>query len=121
MRNESASSILPASRDRLRCMRPSLALLLLMTPALHAAAIKVLIVDGQNNHKWQETTPVLKKQLESTGKFQVDVATTPPKGEDMSVFKPNFAAYKVVLLNYNDYPKGDQWPEATKSAFEEYM
>ena len=103
-------------------MRLSLAfLLLMMTPALHAAAIKVLIVDGQNNHKWQETTPVLKKQLESTGKFQVDVATTPPKGGDMSTFKPNFSAYKVVLSNYNDYPKGDQWPEETKTAFEEYM
>src|SRR5258706_4358042 len=108
-------------RDRLRCMRPSLALLLLLTPALDAAAIKVLIVDGQNNHKWQETTPVLKKQLESTGKFQVDVATTPPKGGDMSTFKPTFSAYKVVLSNYNEFPKGDQWSEETKTAFEEYM
>src|SRR6266481_4209007 len=110
----------PAFRDRLRWMKLSIALCLLMTLGLHAAAIKVLIVDGQNNHKWQETTPVLKKQLESTGKFQVDVATTPPKGGDMSTFKPNFSAYKVVLSNYNDFP-GGQWPEETKTAFEEYM
>ena len=103
-------------------MKLSLALCLLLAPALHAAsAIKVLIVDGQNNHKWQDTTPVLKKQLESTGKFQVDVATTPPKGGDMSAFKPNFSAYKVVISNYNDFPDGGQWPEETKASFEAYV
>src|SRR5260370_40550290 len=84
----------PRFHDRLRSMRPSIALCLLLTPALYAAsAIKVLIVDGQNNHKWQETTPILKQELESSGKFQVDVATTPPKGADMSGCKPNFSAY----------------------------
>ena len=94
-------------RDRLRSMKPSIALCLLVAPALHAAsAIKVLIVDGQNNHKWQETTPILKKELESTGKFQVDVTTSPAKGEDMSGFKPNFSAYKVVLSNYSDFGGG---------------
>src|SRR5947208_2248868 len=87
-------------RVRLRSMKPSLALCLLLAPPLHAASpIKALIVDGQNNHKWQLTTPVLKKDLESTGKFQVDVATSPPKGADMSGFKPNFSAYKVVVSN----------------------
>ncbi len=103
-------------------MKPYLACCLLLAPALHAAsAIKVLIVDGQNNHKWQETTPILKKELESTGKFQVDVATSPAKGEDMSGFKPNFSAYKVVLSNYSDFNGGGQWPEETKTAFAEYV
>ncbi len=45
---------------------------------------KALIVDGQNNHAWQEPTPVLKRLLEETRLFQVDVATTPPKGGDMN-------------------------------------
>ncbi|MBL9199710.1 MAG: ThuA domain-containing protein, partial [Opitutaceae bacterium] len=40
--------------------------------------IKVLIVDGQNNHQWAITTPLLKKILEDTGRFTVDVSTTPP-------------------------------------------
>src|SRR5438552_15933519 len=96
-------------------MKPSIALCLLLAPALHAAsAIKVLIVDGQNNHKWQETTPILKKELESTGKFQVDVAKSTGKGEDMSGFKPNFSAYEVVLANYSDFGGFEQWPEETK-------
>jgi hypothetical protein len=99
-------------------MKPCVALCLLFSTAIYAApAIKVLIIDGQNNHKWETTTPILKTDLESTGKFQVDVATTPPKGADMSAFKPNFSAYKVVLSNYN----GDSWPKETQTAFEQFV
>ena len=39
--------------------------------------IKVLIVDGQNNHQWASTTPLLKRILEDTGRFTVDVSTSP--------------------------------------------
>ena len=102
-------------------MKPCVAVCLLLAPILTAAPIKVLIVDGQNNHKWQDTTPVLKKALESSGKFQVDVATSPPKGADMSGFKPNFAAYKVVLSNYSDFGGGVQWPAETQAAFETFV
>lgn len=40
--------------------------------------LSVLLIDGQNNHNWRETTPVLKKILENSGKFTVEVSTTPP-------------------------------------------
>ena len=40
--------------------------------------IRVLIIDGQNNHSWQATTPLLKKVLEDCGRFEVTVATSPP-------------------------------------------
>ena len=55
--------------------------------AVGVGPIKVLIIDGQNNHAWQETTPVLRKILQSTGRFTVDVATSPPQGADMSSFQ----------------------------------
>ena len=42
--------------------------------ALAAPPHKALIVTGQNNHDWKETTPVLKKLLEETGLFAVVVA-----------------------------------------------
>lgn len=90
---------------------------LLMATALYGAPIKVLIVDGQNNHAWQQTTPVLKKILEDTGKFTVDVATTPPKGGDMSAFHPDVSAYAVVVSNYN----GDEWPADVNRAFESWL
>ncbi|MEK7996096.1 MAG: DUF1080 domain-containing protein, partial [Planctomycetota bacterium] len=57
--------------------------------------LKALIVDGQNNHDWKSTTPVLKSLLEKTGLFAVDVATSPAKGQPMDKFKPDFAKYDV--------------------------
>ena len=39
--------------------------------------IAVLLVDGQNNHAWVDTSPVLKKILENSGKFEVTVSTSP--------------------------------------------
>lgn len=56
-------------------------LIFLVTASLQAesARLKVLIVDGQNNHAWATTTPVLRRILEETGLFAVDVTTTPTR------------------------------------------
>ena len=79
---------------------------------------KVLIIDGQNNHRnMADGTVMMKKFLEETGMFTADVATTPKKGENMESFKPDFSKYDVVLSNYN----GDSWPEATNIAFEKFV
>ena len=79
--------------------------------------LKVLIVDGQNNHGWQQTTPILKAALESAGLFSVDVATSPASGQSLAGFKPDFAKYRVIVSNYN----GEDWPEPTRRAFEDYV
>lgn len=95
-------------------------LALTLVSALPGAAepLKALIVDGRNNHDWKSTTPVLKAALEGSGLFTVDVSTAPPKGQDLAAFKPDFAAYKVVVLNYND---GELWSEATRKALIDYV
>ncbi len=82
-----------------------------------AEPLKVLLIDGQNNHKWQETTPLIQQTLEGCGRFTVDVATSPAKGGDMSTFQPKFADYDVVVSNYN----GEMWSEATRADFEKYV
>lgn len=41
--------------------------------------LRVLIVDGQNNHAWASTTPLLKRILEESGRFTVDVSTAPTR------------------------------------------
>ncbi|MDR3251847.1 MAG: DUF1080 domain-containing protein [Tannerella sp.] len=79
--------------------------------------IKTLIVTGQNNHNWQVSNVVIKQILENSGLFTVDVAVSPPSKEDMSGFKPNFAGYKLVILDYN----GDKWPVETERAFLDYV
>ncbi|UCF39037.1 MAG: DUF1080 domain-containing protein [Acidobacteriota bacterium] len=79
--------------------------------------ISVLLLDGQNNHQWAVTTSILEAILERSGRFQVDVVTSPPAGGDMSEFRPEFAPYDVVLSNYN----GVSWPEETNREFEEFV
>ena len=79
------------------------------------AKLKALIVDGQNNHNWKSTTPVIKYALESSGRFTVDVATSPPK--DTTGFAPAFKNYDVVVSNYN----GARWPKETDAAFLDYL
>ncbi len=78
---------------------------------------KALIIDGQNNHNWKATTPVLKQILEDSKLFTVDVVTTPA---DLTEFKPKFSDYKVVVSNYNNV-KGEEWPEETKKALIEFV
>jgi type 1 glutamine amidotransferase len=90
---------------------------LLVGSALAETKLKALIVDGQNNHGiWPKTTEMMKGFLEETGRFEVDVARTAPKGSDPD-FKPEFSKYDVVISNYNGAP----WPEATRQAFVDYV
>ncbi len=90
------------------------------SPATAAEKIKLLIVDGQNNHNWQAMTPPMKKSLEATGRFTVDVATSPEKGAPKDAwdsFRPEFTKYDAVLSNYN----GEMWPDRVNKALEEYV
>jgi hypothetical protein len=87
-----------------------------------ADPIRVMLLDGESAgtyHQWKLTTPVLQKQLDETGLFQVDVVTAPSPGGDFSTFKPDFAKYQVIVFNY-DAPD-DRWPAALKASFEKYM
>lgn len=87
-----------------------------------AAPIPVMLLDGESGgpyHRWQATTVVLKKQLDETGLFDVDIVTAPPAGASFSAFKPDFSRYRAVVLNY-DAPD-DRWPPELKVAFERYV
>ena len=81
--------------------------------AIGAEKIRVLIIDGQSNHDWPKTTPLLTKLLEGSGRFTVERATTPAKGEDMTGFRPTFTGFDVVMSNYN----GARWPKETEDDF----
>jgi type 1 glutamine amidotransferase len=106
------------------------------------AKLKALIMDGQNNHAvWPKATLMMKKMLEDTGKFDVDLIRTKytwkagrekafldmaglasedlPKSKTDPDFAPDFKKYDVVInnLGYNAAPL----PEATMRAFEKYM
>ena len=115
-----------------------------MTATAYAKKIRVLYVDGQNNHNWAAMTPFMKAQMEKTGMFKVDVVTSPPRAprppKNLSpdqkdkaakaaeeirkkfqakwdAFRPAFKKYDVVVSNYN----GEDWPKPVQTAFEKYM
>ena len=91
-------------------MRRVLAILALLTsfttgtafaqapPAAPAAPkkIQVLIITGQHQHNWKGTTPLLRKALEDTGKFEVRV-TEEFRGGGPETLAP----YDLVVLNYS--------------------
>lgn len=107
------------------------------------AQIKVLIIDGQNNHGvWPMSTIMMKQYMEETGLFTVDIARSnfiwksENKKEYLSLagigertvskkpisdpkFCPKFKKYDVVVSNFGW--KAANWPEKTQKAFEKYM
>ena len=101
----------------------SIALLMALAAAPRAAApIRVMLLDGESGgpwHKWQLTTPVLKKVLDETGLFAVDVVTAPAAQGELSAFAPDWKAYRAVVWNY-DAPDA-RWPAALKKSFEDYV
>lgn len=85
-----------------------------------AEKLKLLIIDGQNNHDWKAMTPIMKKDFEQSGRFSVEVATTPPRGaakEQWSDFRPEFTRYDAVVSNYN----GEPWPDEVNAKLVEYV
>ena len=121
----------------------ALFLLVAANPAF-AGKIRVLFVDGQNNHNWKAMTPYMRAQMEKTGLFQIDVTTSPPRAPraprnlsesqkakaaeaakkirvefqaKWDAFRPAFSDYDVIVSNYN----GEDWPAPVQRAFERYM
>src|SRR5262245_9484522 len=90
------------------------------SPAVAAEKLKVLIIDGQNNHTWQSMTPPMKAELEKTGRFTVEVATTPPANsskDEWAKFRPDLSRYDVVLSNYN----GELWPDEVQVGLAKFV
>ena len=85
--------------------------------------IRVIILDGQNNHDWRSTTPWMKKVLEDSGRFNVAVSSNLKPGEkpgkiaDTVPFPPDLSKYDVVLSNYN----GAEWPKDFQTALEDWL
>ncbi len=104
-------------------MRLILASLLVSTLTFLASAqekIPALLIDGQNNHNWRSTSPILKAALEASGRFAVEVSTTPSDkapATEWAAWRPDFAKFKVVVSNYN----GQEWPAEVKRSFETYV
>jgi type 1 glutamine amidotransferase len=98
-----------------------LAFLVFSAPALceTEGKLRALLIDGQMNksHNMALMNEAIITALAETGLFTVTVISTPPAGEDISNFAPDFSYSDVVVLNYD----GDEWPAGTEQAFEDYI
>jgi uncharacterized protein len=106
----------------------SLALLAISLREMHAQAprLRVLIVDGINNHDWAAATHAITEILTATALFSVDVSTTPPRGappEAWNAWHPDFSGYDVVINNFNGghLEDGIEWPASVQAALEKFV
>jgi type 1 glutamine amidotransferase len=82
--------------------------------------LRVLILDGQNNHDWRRTTASLRGTLDAAHRFTVEVSTTPEAKaapEAWDAWRPRFADFDVVVSNYN----GESWPLRVQHDFTSFV
>src|SRR5262245_23369607 len=79
--------------------------------------IAVLIVTGQNGHNWRGTTPLLRKILEDTNKFEVRVME-----EFRGAGPETLAPYDLVVLNYFERGRPElRWGDRANNAFLDFV
>ena len=94
--------------------------------AADAPRLRALIVDGVNNHDWQAGTRGLRQILEATGRFTVDVSTSPTREAPATAWdawRPEFDKYDVVINNFNGghLETGLRWPTPVEQALLKYL
>jgi type 1 glutamine amidotransferase len=76
------------------------------------AKIQTLIITGQNGHDWRATTPLLRKTLEDTGRFEVRVTE-----EFRGAGPETLAPYDLIILNYYEKKQPSlRWGERADNA-----
>ncbi|NEU70755.1 ThuA domain-containing protein [Spirosoma agri] len=135
-------------------MKPLVASLLLMLLSAYAllaqspqkgkhSIIRTLIVDGQNTHEqWPKITFMMKRYLEETGKFSVDVQRSyyTWNGQELmddykipsvratkalpiaradSSFHPDFSSYDLVVCNFGWHAA--PWSDQTQRDFDHFI
>jgi hypothetical protein len=84
-----------------------------------AGRTPILLVTGQSSvyHDWQKSSRQIEQILAATGLFDVAVTITPPAGESMAGFAPDWSRFRAVVLDYD----GDLWPATTRAAFSDWL
>ncbi|MEP7318224.1 MAG: ThuA domain-containing protein [Panacibacter sp.] len=84
--------------------------------------IPVLLVDGFSNHDWKQTSSVIKRILEKSELFSVDITTVPTDNAEQEAWKPEFEKYAVIIQNTNNIQNpGLRWPRRVELQLENYV
>ena len=91
--------------------------LLAQQPPAGPPKIQVLVITGQNGHDWRSTTPVMRKILEDTGRFEVRVTE-----EFRGAGPETLAPYDLVIVNYFERRQPAwRWGERAENALREFV
>lgn len=96
-----------------------IALIVLSCHAIVLASINIVVISGQNNHQWQQTTPALLRLLRQNASFTIEVEEHP---ENLTA--DMLRKYDVIVSNYNTFGKQAtvrQWPESTQKAYMDFI
>jgi uncharacterized protein len=86
------------------------------SPPPDPSKVQVLILTGQHVHDWRGTTPLLKKALEDTGRFEVRV-----NEEFRGAGPETLAPYDLVVINYYNRGAQDLWGDRANAAIEDFV
>lgn len=88
-------------------------------PSVPDNKLKALIVTGQGNHSWKESSADFKTILEMTGRFLADITTSPAPDASAGAWQswqPVFSDYDVVLYKYRGH-----WPQSLRDSLRDYV
>ena len=76
-----------------------------------------MILSGNNNHEWQQTTPLIEETLRRNLNCIIDITERP---DTLNVLM--LKSYDVLLTNWNAWPElRDLWNPETKHALENFV
>jgi type 1 glutamine amidotransferase len=74
--------------------------------------LRVLILSGAGDHDWSSTTPLLRRLLADSGRFDIRVCETPS-----GITPETLAPFDVVVSDYS----GPVWGKSTEKALENFV
>jgi len=79
--------------------------------------VRILILSGNNNHDWQQTTPLIRETIMRNMNCTIDITERPD-----TIHALMLKSYDVIVSNWNAWPElNGLWNPDAKQAFEDFM
>jgi len=91
--------------------------IMLMMSGCSEKPVRILILSGNNNHDWQQTTPLIQDVLKRNLNCQIDMTERPDTLHALML-----QSYDVIVSNWNAWPELEGlWNPQAKQAFADFL